>query len=702
MQRYLTIVIVIIAAFSGCQKFDFKNPVDTSLQLQAPSNVQIISLTEYSVQLSWTDENAFTSEQRNNVKIEFQQRTDSSIFSPVLQTSIDSSIVTVQGSFSTSAKYYFRARLIAGSNISHYSSTVSSELIFNAPENVQLQRYADTAVVLQWSNTNPFITHFEIEQSINGSPFVLRQTVSKDTVTVCINDKFLDQVIYSYRIRGRSANNVSPFTSSVSSELVFNAPENVQLHSYADTAVVLQWKNSNPYITQFEIEQSINGSPFVLRQKISKDTTAFLITDVFIDHSSYSYRIRGRSANNVTPYSLVATHNALLEQPTNLTTKHLTTNTIELRWSDNSSYEKDFVIERKINSDSFAQIGTVSANTTTFTDIGLDFSQRYEYRVRARSGYNVMNVSQSIAIRYTMKDVGLFKSLSGHSSAVYAMAIHSNNNLFASGSGDKTIKLWDANGTFLRTLSGHTGQVYAVAFSPDGQWLVSGSLDKTVKIWRVSDGTVLFTLSGHTSAVYAVSVSPDGQIIASASFDKTVRLWSAVDGKFIRTISGHTQGIYSVTFSPNGSYIASGGIDRTIKVWNVADGTIVWNLAGHTNTITALSFTPDGNTLLSGSYDNSIKLWRMTNGSVIRSVQSDSNSVSSLALSIDGRLLLCGNIQENFKIWNMNNYNLIQTTYAHTDAVNAIAVHSTMQWFVTGGGDALVKLWRVNNEWVKE
>ena len=696
------LIVIIFIAFSGCQKFDFKNPVDSSLQLQAPNNIRIISLTESSVQLSWTDVNSFTAEQRNNVKIEFEQSTDSSMFSPVFNVSIDSLSVTIPGTFGASAKYYFRAKLIAGSNFSPYSSPVSSELIFNAPDNVQLINNADTAVVLRWNNTNPFVTHFEIEQSINGSPFVLRQTVANDTITVRINDIFIDHVIYSYRIRGRSSNNVTSYSPSVSSELVFNAPDNVQLQSYADTAVVLQWKSANPYIKHFEIEQSINGSQFVVRQIVSNTITTVRMTDVFIDHNIYSYRIRGRSSNNVTPYSIVATHTALLEQPTGLSTKHLSLNTIELRWNDNSSYEKDFVVERKTNTGDFIQIGINTANTTLYTDNGLDCSQRYEYRIRARSGYNANNVSQSIAINYTMKDVGLFKTVSGHTSAVFAVAVHPHNNMFASGSGDKTIKLWDSNGTFLRTLSGHAGQVYAVAFSPDGQWLFSGSLDGTAKIWRVADGTLQYTLVGHTSAIYAISVSPDGKTIASASFDKTIRLWKASDGEYLRTLNGHNQGIYAVTFSPNGSLIASAGIDRTIKVWRVSDGAVVWNLTGHTNTITGLSFTPDGNTLLSGSYDNSIKFWRMTNGALIRTIQNDSNSVSSLALSTDGKKLLCGNIQEHFQIWNTDNYSLIQSTYAHTDAVDAVAVNSSMQWFVTGGGDALVKLWRVNNEWVKE
>lgn len=611
MNRYSYIWVIILSLFSGCQKFDFKNPVDASQHLQAPSNVQVVALTESSVQLSWTDENNYTSEQRKNVRIEFEQSMDSSTFSSIVKVAVDSSIVTIPGIYKASSKYYFRAKIIAGSNTSPYSLFASSLFDFSPPENFQLQGYADTAVTLLWNNPNPYITHFEIEQSINGSPYILKYIVSKDTTTLNIMDSFND-------------------------------------------------------------------------------------------YSIYSYRIRGTTSNNVTPYSSTVTHTVTFNQPTELTAKHLSINTIELRWKDNSTFENDFVIERKINSGIFTQIGTTVANSTSYMVNGLERTSRYEYRIRARSTHNFIRTSPSIAINYTLTNAAIQKTLIGHSGAVFAIATHPTNNTFASGSGDKTIKLWDNDGTLLRTFTGHTGQVYSVAFSPNGELLISGSLDKSVKIWRIADGALLFTLTGHTSAVYAVSISPDGQTIASASYDKTVRLWKMADGALLHTLTGHTQGLYAVAFSPNGSLIATGGLDQTVKVWRVSDGTLNWNLSGHTNNISGLSFTPDGKSLLSGSFDNSIKVWNIASGSLMRSIHSDSNSVSSLALSTDGRLLICGNVQERFKIWNTDKYTLLQTTYGHTDAVNAVAINASLQWFVTGGGDAMVKIWNVYKEWVTE
>lgn len=56
----------------------------------------------------------------------------------------------------------------------------------------------------------------------------------------------------------------------------------------------------------------------------------------------------------------------------------------------------------------------------------------------------------------------------------------------ATGSRDKTIKLWDARGNCLRTLVGHDNWVQAIVFHPGGQYLLSASDDKTIRCWDLS------------------------------------------------------------------------------------------------------------------------------------------------------------------------------------------------------------------------
>jgi WD40 repeat protein len=67
--------------------------------------------------------------------------------------------------------------------------------------------------------------------------------------------------------------------------------------------------------------------------------------------------------------------------------------------------------------------------------------------------------------------------------------------------------------------------VTSVAFSADGQWLASGSWDKTIKIWNVETGQEVQSLSGHDRPVYAVAYDAGGRWLASGSEDGTIKLW---------------------------------------------------------------------------------------------------------------------------------------------------------------------------------
>ena len=124
------------------------------------------------------------------------------------------------------------------------------------------------------------------------------------------------------------------------------------------------------------------------------------------------------------------------------------------------------------------------------------------------------------------------------------------------------------------TLEGHTDLVWSVAFSPNGETLASGSQDRTIRLWNPNNGNLKRTLTGHRDAVNSVAFSPDGRTLASGSWDGTIRLWNPNTGKLKRTLTGHTDGISFVAFSPDGNMLASTSGDRTIRLWNPNTGNI--------------------------------------------------------------------------------------------------------------------------------
>ena len=82
--------------------------------------------------------------------------------------------------------------------------------------------------------------------------------------------------------------------------------------------------------------------------------------------------------------------------------------------------------------------------------------------------------------------------------------------ILASGSHDRTIRLWNAHtGEHLRTLKGHIAYVASVAFSPGGKILASGSYDNTIRLWNTHTGEHLRTLEGHEGHSFSIAIPSD-------------------------------------------------------------------------------------------------------------------------------------------------------------------------------------------------
>jgi WD40 repeat protein len=175
---------------------------------------------------------------------------------------------------------------------------------------------------------------------------------------------------------------------------------------------------------------------------------------------------------------------------------------------------------------------------------------------------------------------------------IYCLAWSPDGKYLVSGSYDKSMKLWDAaSGKMVREFKayneknfprGHREAVFCIAFSPDGRFLASGSSDRTIKIWNVSNGQVvrelvnptLKTVGGkpahaHPGWIYGVRYTPDGKYLVSAGRAPRnqgyLAVWEAGSGKML---SGRTLDLgpfYSEAVSSDGKnlILGSGGIQRS-------------------------------------------------------------------------------------------------------------------------------------------
>ncbi len=279
-------------------------------------------------------------------------------------------------------------------------------------------------------------------------------------------------------------------------------------------------------------------------------------------------------------------------------------------------------------------------------------------------------------------------------SPINSIAITPDGKLLASGSEDKTIRLWNLE-TFqvISTLTGHARSVKSVAFSPDGTILATGSDDQSVKLWDLDQGEEICTFSGHSHAVKSVAFSPDGKVLASGSWDKTIKLWDIQTGVPERTLTGHVLQIASLAFSPCGNFLASASCDRTVRLWDLTSGSSS-PLYGHAWAVFAVAVSPDGKTLATGSDDNTIILWDWHTGKTLYTLSGHSWSVVTLAFSPDGESLVSGSWDKTIKRWQLSTGQELATLQGHLDSVSSVAISPSGQMIASTSKDKTIKLWQ--------
>eukprot|EP00948_MAST-09A_sp_MAST-9A-sp1_P001460 g1460.t1 len=258
-----------------------------------------------------------------------------------------------------------------------------------------------------------------------------------------------------------------------------------------------------------------------------------------------------------------------------------------------------------------------------------------------------------------------------------------------SGAEDSTIKVWDVNAILSNTSTGisshttlqslptlcglvaHKKTINAIRVSPDNQLCASASQDKTIKLWnleyhqkskkRQTASAVILssaTLSGHRRGVWGLEFSPIARLLASCSGDAMIRIWSLDTYLCVRTLQGHQAPVLQCGFLKGGKQIISSDAAGLLKLWSLQTSECINTFTGHTELdsgeeqdgilgmAVSSSGTNDKGKRLSGN-----KKRNDTDDSLISMFDDQIPDCKLWALSIDGNNLVTGGTDSQVVKW---------------------------------------------------
>nr|XP_054606507.1 transducin beta-like protein 3 [Nothobranchius furzeri] len=192
------------------------------------------------------------------------------------------------------------------------------------------------------------------------------------------------------------------------------------------------------------------------------------------------------------------------------------------------------------------------------------------------------------------------------------------------GSQDCTLKVWDLPAEFSRvateihqlrprsTEKAHDKDINSITVSPNDKLLASGSQDRTAKLWSLTgdDGlSLLGVFRGHRRGVWAVCFSPVDQVLASSSADGMMKLWNLQDFSCLKTFEGHDASVLKVIFVSRGSQLLTSGSDGLVKLWTIKTNECVKTLDAHQDKVWGLHGSHKDDKIVTGSADSNIIVW---------------------------------------------------------------------------------------------
>ncbi|XP_069690703.1 WD repeat, SAM and U-box domain-containing protein 1-like [Periplaneta americana] len=333
------------------------------------------------------------------------------------------------------------------------------------------------------------------------------------------------------------------------------------------------------------------------------------------------------------------------------------------------------------------------------------------------------------------EDIESLQTLQSHSSDVTCCDFGGNFCL-ASGSGDKTVRVWEWSpgegyvDMAYSPLMGHKYGVTCIRFSPQGTMLATSSVDGSTMLWNVRSGVRIHTfIQVSGGAVRTCRFTPDSTLLITAGDDGSVCVWDLVHRSLVRTFQQHEGTIQSVSLTPDSYYLLTTCTLGVMKLWHASDrsdtsqGDAAVCLASiddaHDLGVVGSDFSPlqellDDDGSLSHRYllatcgnDNEVKLWHVVVGKYVKHLdttpcditlhqclEGHTSALMCVRFSPGGNYLASSSLDKTVRVWEVNG-NCVAVLEGHSRYVTSCAFSRDSSLLASGSNDKSVMVWNL-------
>jgi WD40 repeat protein len=306
--------------------------------------------------------------------------------------------------------------------------------------------------------------------------------------------------------------------------------------------------------------------------------------------------------------------------------------------------------------------------------------------------------------REGLRDAWPVRTMSGHTSAVFSVAVSGDGRIAASGGLGGQARIWDiTTGECLHVLPDQPARLRTVAVTTDGAKALTACADGTLAVWSTASGGRVAGIDGRvTHGAEPASFNATGTLALVGAHDSTLRLWDLEQERLLMTLSGYATNtrIHGVWLHPDCRRAVSVAADRTVRLWELdwdrMTGECVRTMTGHSHEVMEVCGSPDGRHVLTcGGYtDTTIRRWNLETGRC--DLVLPSPGVRTAQFSPDGRYAVAAGRDTAFRLWDLTTGNLLRTIDAHTQAAEAAVMTPDSCHLLSAGSDDNLRLWELD------